>query len=85
MAADFRGAFRGAVGALLWVAGTALVAPLAGGIPLVGVAQFVIEASPGAVSTTAIEALGEGAQPTGFSIDGIFISENVTQFPREPP
>ena len=63
MAADFRGAFRGAVGALLWVAGTALVAPLAGGVPLVGVAQFVIEASPGAVSTTAIEALGEGAQP----------------------
>ena len=62
MAADFRGAFRGAVGALLWVAGTALVAPLVGGVPLVGVAQFVIEASPGAVSTTAIEALGEGAQ-----------------------
>ncbi len=63
MAADFRGAFRGAVGALLWVAGTTLVAPLAGGVPLVGVAQFVIEASPGAVSTTAIEALGESAQP----------------------
>ena len=63
MAADFRGAFRGAVGALLWVTGTALVAPLAGGAPLVGLAQFVIEASPGAVSTTAIEALGKGAQP----------------------
>jgi DMSO/TMAO reductase YedYZ molybdopterin-dependent catalytic subunit len=63
MAADLRGAFRGAVGALLWVAGTTLVAPLAGGAPLVGLAQFVIEASPGAVSTTAIEALGKGAQP----------------------
>ena len=62
MAADSRGAFRGAVGALLWVAGTALVAPLVGGVPLVGVAQFVIEASPGAVSTTAIEILGKGAQ-----------------------
>lgn len=63
MTADVRGAFRGAVGALLWVAGTTLVAPIAGGVPLVGVAQFVIEGSPGAVSTTAIEALGEGAQP----------------------
>ena len=63
MTADVRGAFRGAVGALLWVAGTALVAPLVGGVPVVGVAQFVIEASPGAVSTTAIEILGKGAQP----------------------
>jgi len=62
MTADVRGAFRGAVGALLWLAGTALVAPLAGGVPLVGVAQFVIEASPGAVSTAAIEALGGSAQ-----------------------
>ncbi len=63
MNADVRGAFRGAVGALLWLAGTTLVAPLVGGVPLVGVAQFVIEASPGAVSTAAIEALGESAQP----------------------
>ena len=63
MVVDFRGAFRGAVGALLWIAGTTLVAPLAGGVALVGLAQFVIDSSPGAVSTTAIEALGKSAQP----------------------
>lgn len=49
--------------AVVWLVGILAAAPLVGGHPLAVAAQVVIEASPGAVATVAIETLGTAAQP----------------------
>ena len=52
-----------AAAAVVWLVGILAAAPLVGGHPLAVAAQVVIEASPGAVATFAIETLGAAAQP----------------------
>jgi hypothetical protein len=56
-------AFGWGATATVWLLSVVAVAPLVGGHPLAVAAQVVIEASPGAVATFAIETLGALAQP----------------------
>jgi DMSO/TMAO reductase YedYZ molybdopterin-dependent catalytic subunit len=68
-----RGAVLGAGGAALWLLATSVVAPLVDRVALVGLAQFVIDNSPGALATTAIEILGKAAQPVVIAGVGLGI------------
>jgi len=57
---------RAAVGgaaAAFWLAGATAAAPLSGGHPLFGLAQAVIDTSPGWLATFVIETFGKLAQP----------------------
>ncbi|WP_436923831.1 molybdopterin-dependent oxidoreductase [Halosimplex amylolyticum] len=76
-------AFGWAATAAVWLLGIVAVAPLVGGHPLTVAAQVVIEASPGAVATAAIEMLGSMAQPAlmaGIAIAAVAGAAGIAAF-----
>jgi len=69
--------------AVVWLVGILAAAPLVGGHPLAVAAQVVIEASPGAVATLAIETLGAAAQPAlmaGIAIAAVAVAAGIAAF-----
>ncbi len=58
-----RRAAVGGAAAAFWLAGATAAAPLSGGHPLFGLAQVVIDTSPGWLATFVIETFGKLAQP----------------------
>ncbi|WP_436907157.1 molybdopterin-dependent oxidoreductase [Halosimplex marinum] len=78
-----RAAVGWAVAAAAWLVGILAAAPLVGGHPLAVAAQVVIEASPGAVATLAIETLGAAAQPAlmaGIAIAAVAVAAGIAAF-----
>jgi DMSO/TMAO reductase YedYZ molybdopterin-dependent catalytic subunit len=78
-----RAVFGWAATAVVWLVGILAAAPLVGGHPLAVAAQVVIEASPGAVATLAIETLGAAAQPAlmaGIAIAAVAAAAGIAAF-----